>query len=73
MVNSPLDSVILSALEMGAELGLSADEVASRLTSRIEGKQNRYKWRLKVQELQSRKTISSGCKFTGNFIEDLGL
>lgn len=73
MVNTPLDSVILSALAMGAEFGLSPEEVVLRLTARIEGKQNRYKWRLKVQDLQNRKTGSSGCKYTGNFIDEMGL
>ncbi len=67
----PLEQLLLSALEMGAELGLSPDEVSSRLTTTM-NKQSRYKWKKKIQEIQNRK-FASGCKYTGNFLEDLNL
>jgi len=59
---------------MGGEFGLSPEEVAQRLTAKIEGKQNRYKWRKKIQSVSlSRSTSFAACPYTGNFLEDLQL
>jgi len=68
----PLEKLLLSALEMGAELGLSHDEVSSRLTATM-NKQSRYKWRKKIEAVYTALPSSSACPYTGNFLEDLEL
>jgi len=67
----PLDLVMLEMLEMGKELGLSVEDVANRATVSMT-KQNRYKWRKKFAALSSAASFS-GCSFTGNFIDEMGL
>ena len=70
---SPLDQVIKNALDLGLSTGLTVEEVEKLLTDGIQGKQNRYKWRTKIQAVSSEVTTSGGCPYTGNFIEDLDL
>ncbi len=69
---TPLEQILISAIEMGEEFGLSREEVALQFTSRIEGKQNRYKWKKKIREIEI-TTDDSRCEYTGDFLEDLGL
>jgi len=53
-------------------MGMSPEEVALELTSKIEEKQNRYKWRKKILEIAV-TSEDTRCKYTGNFLEDMGL
>ena len=69
---TPLEQIVFSAIEMGENSGLSREEIAVQLTSKIEGKQNRYKWKKKIRELEVTPQ-ATGCEFTGNFLDDLDL
>jgi len=70
---NPLENVVFSAIEMGEKLGLSPEEIVIELTSGIREKQNRYKWRKKIEDLQKVTHEATRCKYTGNFLEDFGL
>ena len=71
---TPLENVLLSALELGKNAGVSPEDTVSFLVSRIPEKQNRYKWRKKISSLLSTPSDSpERCPFTGDFLEDLNL
>ena len=68
----PLEIVVLTAMEMGSELGLTSEEVAQRITARM-SKQNRYKWKKKIFAIMGSAASSAACPFTGNFLDEMGL
>ena len=71
---NPLDSVVLSAIEIALSSGMSEDQAIKELTSKISEKQNRYKWREKLKRLLEQKDENSQkCPYTMDFIEQLGL
>lgn len=68
----PLDQVLYNALEFMELQGVSRDDAVKILLADIDTKQNKYKWRKKLQNIES-NPVSYHSPNAINFLDELNI